>query len=350
MVIIKKDPGKNSFTLIETIGVLAIVAIILSMLVPNLFKTISETHIRNERQLMKAFEDAFKKNSMRNRRIPDHNGWADALSKELAIPIENVTNIFKTPRVFLIHPQFQIGPNLQSLPYTQGTNGSLQPKNARVMIISSLGPPLPVQSGIFQDFDRVWNTPDGQIPTVWQNSWKSKPEFLTIQRIELAPLFKFVIINNLDPDWNAIISIDNSPLIVVPRTPEGFSGFFFRDTVFSFYDTNGVKVSESVLMGDYSFVFESGAWRGKLLDGRQKLEARFQQAYYNFLNAPVNPGAKFGAKPINVLEFFCGYARAYTLWSLEGFQYKTSQQQYPAQQQANDYQQLLSQTARDLID
>jgi type II secretory pathway pseudopilin PulG len=339
----------GAYTLIEIIGVLAILAIIVSILAPYLFKRITEAHINQETQLMAAFEKAFKDNVSRNRRIPDHTGWATIVANELGMSVFDTTNIFKNQRIFLIDPQFRIGPNLTGLPYIQGTNGSLQPQSPRVMIVSSLGPPLPEPGGISANFNAIWNTPDGQIPSVWQSSWKGKGEFLIIRRIGMDSLFKFVIINNLDPTNEAFISIDDSPPFPITRNPAGFSGFFFRDTVFKFYDTNGVMVSASVLNNDYSYFFEHGQWRGKLLDGRMKLNQQFNQAYTAFLAAPRNPGAKFGAKQINILEFFCEYSRAYTIWSLEGFIYKTSQDQYPAEQQLEDYQALLSQTARDLI-
>lgn len=337
------------YTLIEVIGVLAIFAILVSVLAPYLFRRITETHINRETVLLDSFEKAFKENVSRNRRIPDHTGWASVIANELGMAINDVTNIFGNRRIFLIDPQLKIGPNLTSLPYVQGTNGSLRPQNPRVMIISSLGPPLPESGGISPNFNNIWNTPDGNIPTVWQNSWKGRGEFLKIQRIGLESLFKFVIINNLDPTNEAYISVDDSPPFRITRDPAGFSGFFFKDTVFKLYDTNGVVAVNGILQNDYSFVFEGGVWRGQLLDGRAKVNAQFRDTVSRFLNAPRNPGAKFGAKQINILEFFCEYARAYTIWSVEGFPYKTSQQQYPAQEQLQDYQALLSQTARDLI-
>jgi len=344
-----KRPFSGAYTLIEIIGVLAILTIIVSILAPYLFKRVTEAHINQETKLLALYEKAFKDNVMRNRRIPDQNGWASVVADELGISVYDSTNVFKNKRIFLIDPLFKIGPNLTGLPYTQGTNGSLRPQKPRVMIISSLGPPLPESDGVSANFNAIWNTPDGQIPSVWQSSWKGKGEFLIIRRIGMESLFRFVIINNLDPTNEVFISVDDSPPFRVTRDPAGFSGFFFRDTVFKFYDTNGLMVSASVLNNDYSYVFENGQWRGQLLDGRMKLNQQFQQSYTRFLAAPRNPNAKFGAKQINILEFFCEYSRAYTLWSLEGFIYKTSQEQYPAEEQLEDYQALLSQTARDLI-
>lgn len=350
MVIFVKKEKQRCFTLIEFIGVIAIVTIILTMLTPNLFKRTTETFIGREKELLNTFETAFKNNCMRNRRIPDHTGWAQVLSEELAIPQQQVTQVFKNPRIFLIDPQFKIGPNLTSLPYTQTTNGSLPPQNTRVMIISSLSEPLPEQSGVSQNFNAIWNTPDGQIPSVWQNTWKGKAESLIIQRIQLLPLFKFVIVNNLTSNQIAMVSVDDYPPIAIQPTSEGFSGFFFRDTLFGFYDTNGVKITSSVISDDYSFVYESGEWRGQVLDGRGKANAQFQQLVNRFLSVPTYPGTIFGAKQINILEFFCEYARAYTVWAGENFNIdKGSPQQYPAYEQLEDNRNILSETAHYLI-
>jgi type II secretory pathway pseudopilin PulG len=174
MVFINVNKIKYSgYTLIEIIGVLVIASILLTM-VPYLFRSITDEHINNESALMASFEKAFKKNIVRNRAIPDQSGWASVLANELGMPIYDVTNLFKQERIFLIDPQFKIGTNLTSPPYIQGTNGSLKPINPRVMIISSLGPPLPEQSGVSINFNTIWNTPDGFIPSVWQNSWQSK--------------------------------------------------------------------------------------------------------------------------------------------------------------------------------
>ncbi|MCX7872777.1 MAG: prepilin-type N-terminal cleavage/methylation domain-containing protein [Verrucomicrobiae bacterium] len=350
MVINREENKINGFTLIEFIGALAIMTIILTMLTPNLFKRVAETNIRNEKQMLKSFEKAFKDNVLRNRRIPDHTGWAQILSDELALPIEQVTNVFQIPRIFLIDPLFRVGPILSQLPYSQGTNGSLLPQNPRVMIISSLSVPLPEQSGISQNFNQIWNTPDGQIPSVWQGAYNGKPESLIVQRIELDSLFKFVIVNNLSSNLWAKVKIDEHPPVYIPPLTEGIAGFFFRDTIFSFYDTNGNIAVQATLTDDYSFVFENGVWRGQILDGKDKANAQFQFVANQFLNAPRYSGATHGAKQVNVLEFFCEYARAYTVWSLENFISTNGKgEQYPAEEQTEDYADLLMSTAGYLI-
>lgn len=341
--------SQKAFTLLEVIGVLAIAAILLTALAPFVIKQITEANIRNEAATMKAFENAFTAYAMRNRYIPDHTGWAQAISEELAMPLNNVTQVFRTARIFLIDPNFRIGPALTPLPYRQGTNGSLIPQNPRVMIVSSLGPPLPESSGVSANFDRIWRTPDGSIPDVWQSSYRGRAEQLRIQRIDLRRLFKFVLISNLDSNYTAMVSIDNSPPFYVPRSPLGFAGFFFADTTIGLYNTNGVMVSQLVLQEDRNITFQDAKWNSKPAPWTPEGSQYYKVLVTQFLSAPRNPGAKFGARQINVLDFFCGYSTAYTLWAKEGFRYKTSQEQYPAEEMLEDYYQLLWQTTSDLI-
>ena len=80
---------------------------------------------------------------MRNRYIPNDADWAAAVATELGVDTAAVTtNPRRQPRLFLIDPNLSIAD--AGLPYTQTSPGSVsQPVSPRVIILSSVGTPLP---------------------------------------------------------------------------------------------------------------------------------------------------------------------------------------------------------------
>src|SRR5205809_883824 len=169
----------RAFSLIEMIGVLAVIAILAAALAPSFVRQMDKTAGDQESAALKSFGDALQQSIMRNRYIPSATDWASTVATELGVDIAAVTNSPRQqPRFFLIDPALQIGVNGGGLPYTQNNTGSVvtnssgsitNPISPRVLILSSIGRALPggIVSGVptAADFTNIWNSTDGTVPT-----------------------------------------------------------------------------------------------------------------------------------------------------------------------------------------
>src|SRR5580765_7202402 len=158
---------RAGWTLIESIAVMAVIAILAAMTVPTIIKRVDRAAWTKETADLNAIGDAFTQSIFRTKSIPTFTNWASAVSSQMSLPVSAVlTNGRRYARAFLIDPNVDIeGVDLTTVPYTQTINGTYKPNNARVMIVSSLSGPL--ENGIRsapQDvptFQALWDTPEG---------------------------------------------------------------------------------------------------------------------------------------------------------------------------------------------
>src|SRR5580765_4859035 len=107
---------RHAFTLIELIGVLAVLAILAAVLVPALIRQMDKLAGDQESAALKSFGDALQQSIMRltpahptNHYIPSHTDWASTVATELGVDVVNVTtNSRRQPRFFLIDPNLNI--------------------------------------------------------------------------------------------------------------------------------------------------------------------------------------------------------------------------------------------------
>src|SRR5882672_7418118 len=104
--------SRCAFTLIEVIGVLAVIGLLAAALVPALIRQMDRIAGDQESAALKACGDALQQSVIRNRYVPGAADWATNIAVELGENISNVmTNGRKQPRFFLIDPMWQIGSN-----------------------------------------------------------------------------------------------------------------------------------------------------------------------------------------------------------------------------------------------
>jgi hypothetical protein len=189
------------------------------------------------------------------------------------------------------------------------------------MIISGLDPsrPIPVVSGVGEatSFNNLWNVADGEIPAGWPGSWLNHGEDLKIQRINLAPLFKRLILTNYDSPSSGIFATDDSTPGSIPA--EGINAFFIEGTVVSLFDSNQVLESRQLLRWPSTFVYERGSWRGQILQGLKLTDDDLYPASTLFLKSALNGNAGSGATPAVVVDAMAGYMTNYANWAAAGF-------------------------------
>ncbi len=318
--------SSNAFSLIEMIGVLAVIAIAALVLMPNLIKRVDTAAANAEAKNLKLMADSFKLFIKRNWSIPTYTNWADAVALQIGWEKGSVlTNGRGISRAFLIDPNLKIAGS--QLPYTQRVNGSTnRPVNARLMIVSSLFKPLPISSGIVassNDFNTIWNTPDGGVPSIW-STWQGKNygDLLKIQRINLEPMFKYVSLNRSQNGTVGFGVGTNYDLTGVDKaylTGPTFATYYLESTILYLYRTNGVLDMRQIIESDLSLNFANNVWGGQPNVGAQITGQDFQNCADFFMMAMLNSNAKNGATPQAVITALTDYMNAYTGWANTGF-------------------------------
>ncbi|MGC8886952.1 MAG: hypothetical protein ACP5MG_07330 [Verrucomicrobiia bacterium] len=319
--------SSSAFSLIEMIGVLAVIAIAAAILLPNMIKRIDTAAADAEGQTLKSMSDYLKLYIKRNWSIPSHTNWADAIALQIGWEKGAVlTNSRGIARAFLIDPNFRI--NGYQLPYTQRALGCTnRPSNARLMIVSSLFTSLPVSSGIMSssnDFNTIWNTPEGSVPSIWSgwNGYK-RGELLKIQRINLEPMFKYVSVSKSSGSGTVSFGVgtnyDLTGVDKINLIGSSFATYYLEGTILYLYRTNGILDMRQIIESDQSFYFANNLWGGQPAMGAQITGEDFQACADFFLMALLNSNARNGATPQTVLNALIDYMNAYVAWANTGF-------------------------------
>jgi len=312
--------------LIESIAVMAVIAILAAMAVPTIIRRVDRAAWTKETADLNAIGDAFTQSIFRTKTIPTFTNWASAVASQMSLPVSAVlTNGRRYARAFLIDPNVDIeGVDLTTVPYTQTINGTYKPNNARVMIVSSLSGPL--ENGIRsapQDvptFQALWDTTEGGTPAGWTMSGDD----LRIKKLNLEPLFhQLILVKHDATNIPAPFTIDGSVTNTVATGALGRDKYFLDGTVLGLYGSAFNLQTRHLLTRSISFVFESGSWRGQLQGGETFSDtsgtnaSTFLTLATTFYNKPVNPGAGSGASPSAVLISMYTFMFDYVFWATQ---------------------------------
>lgn len=168
--------SRAGFSLIEMIGVLAIMAILATVIVPNAVKSLDRAAIRAEGTNLANLGESLKLYVRQNAAPPNAANWTTQLGAYADLnPTELAVNKRNEARVFLLDPASTPAP--------------------RVLLLSVMrtGLTLPTTATTAQ-FDAIWNTADGVVPTAsnWPGGWNAvanSADYLVIGRVNLTPIY-----------------------------------------------------------------------------------------------------------------------------------------------------------------
>jgi type II secretory pathway pseudopilin PulG len=299
-------PGRGGFTTLELIGILAVMVLLSAAVAERVFHRLREEARKAEKTSLEGMAEALKSHILEARRIPAIEDLDEFIAEELEVPVQRIRN--NRPgfaRVFLYDPAFKVG-NDAPPPYVQGVEGSKEPRNPRVLILSRLDGEVPDQ----RPFDTLWDTPEKTLPP----GWSGDAEDLFIQRIDLRELFHRVVLASTDGTAGAPYDIASSSVQTI--SPGGRKDLWILDgTPITFYYQNSELQAREFLRHDVSFAFEEGRWNRHAVYGSGGWHQPFGQLVDVFLSTPPAPDAANGVTPEAVITEFYNYLYHTGMWA-----------------------------------
>ncbi len=316
-------PTRHAFTLIECIGVLAVLAIVGAAISPAVLRQMDQAARTKETADLTAISNALVLQILSNQRIPTEATWADEVAAWNQIPPGKVlVNPRRQNRVLLIDTNGW----LNSLPatgyYNQSPAGvsNLPPSNVRLLLVSCTSGPLP--AGVTTGrpgpavFNAIWDTPETAKPQLpnW-TKWSGYGEDLIIQRVNLTPLWHRLTLVNRDKTF-ANYAIQGAALPALGPN-SSTNAFYLNGTELSLCDSAGLSTRRLMLTNDESFVYERGIWgTGIGGEGSSEVIAKdFAALAAKFLATQWYTGAHQGGDQQGALVAMFDYMLIYGMWA-----------------------------------
>jgi prepilin-type N-terminal cleavage/methylation domain-containing protein len=325
----------NAFSLIELIGVLAILAIAAAFVFYSTTASLDVAVSIQENTALQSFAASLQNSALRNRYIPGTSDWYSVIATELGVSTNTVLYNLRnpgSPRVFMIDPNLRVGVATGGLPYDQSTNagGSIQPTNCRVMIVSSIAPsaPLPAAGIASSNFSALWSNAVGSLPANGTfNGWKGTGGDLKIQRVILDPLFVKLTLANYVTTNQGQYKIGGVGPLTVPN-PGGTNGYYLLTTPLDLLTdagSGGTTNARLILDNTASYYYVAGTWRnipylpaplaatgaGQTNADAETLAQMISVSAAMFSSSPYNINAQAGWTPPLVVNAMSNFMVAY---------------------------------------
>ena len=304
----------RAFSLIEFIGVLAILAILATALIPVVIRRMDQAARTREISDLAAISNALTLQILRSNTVPSGGTWVDDAANWTRL---SASAINKNPRgyyrVLFIDTNGWLG--TVALPYTQTVQGTANASNqARMMIVSCLSGTNGVSqsSGALPShlFNDIWNTPQGSKPSTWAG-WRGDPDDLLVQRINLQPLFHRVILFN--PISNAVCAFSINSSTTAPVSNK-VASYYLEGSVLGLYTNTTLQLTE-LITKDLSRLYQGPFWSDEPGPGPPSIQTNLENLAYAFVNSPSPPASKRGDNTYGVADTLVAYMSAYSSWA-----------------------------------
>ncbi len=323
------DQDRQGVALLPWLAVIAVIGILAAVLLPGLIRDIDFRVAREEEATLKGLGEALRSAIQRHAYIPSQDNWAEVVATEGGMALSStVANARRLPRLLLIDTNGWFG--RVSLPYTQTPAGSaIRPVNARMMIVSSLGKPLPLSAGPLSanEFEALWNALEGtsSFPRrgLW-TGWNGRPDDVKVARLNLSSDFVSLYLTTYGSTNLGQYSIGTDTTLytapfynsLVPPTP----AYYLRGTTLRLYTHIGNLDSTQILNRNGSFMYTGVIWKSSAAGGVMPGGIDLAGAVFGFLNAVPNTRARYGADQQRlVVQAMMNYMSNYNAWAAGNF-------------------------------
>lgn len=315
----------RGISIIEVVGVMAVLAVLGAVVTENILEKMRLAAREAERTSLATLAGAVEKNIIRTKSIPAVANLPAVVAADLAVPVLRVQQSAQgNARWFWVDPGHGVGASTTNkLPYAQTAAGSVAPQRLRLLVMSSVGAPLPspaITAPTQQQFDGAWNTVSGGVPPVLQSTWSGSPDDLIVQRLEIGALFKRLILENLESVRTAPYSIETTNTLTQIPAGQRREMWFMSGTVINFHYSDNTLQAREYLLEDASYTFENGRWTRYLHYGPGRQIGWFGEMVDKFLAAPPPPnGTRRYATQQWVVDAMYQFLYCFGQWSLDNF-------------------------------
>ncbi|MEM7763772.1 MAG: type II secretion system protein [Pseudomonadota bacterium] len=262
----------RGFTLLELVGVMAVIAILSAVLAPNLIGVINDAYAAAETENLISLADQLERSVQSTATIPGNSSvsWSAAIAAQSDLPLTDVLqNRRGFNRTVYFDPGFLNGTGGFN-GYAQSTGLAAPPVSPRFMIISDLSGNLGTQANDVSRFSAIWNRDPGAAIV--------ESDTVKIERRHLGELFHRVLIIN-EYSYQTGVSLNGAAQLAIPAAQTGADGLL------SMYLIEGTEVA--LFNGPYP---TGGLITARLVDDyvTQRIEDP---------NAGSGSGANSGAAP-----------------------------------------------------
>ncbi len=244
----------NGFTLIELIGVMAIMAILAGALAPNIADSINRANSDAEVQNLDSLADSLIYYILTKKKIPSSSpsSWVNAIATNSMFQEERIKyNVKGYQRILIFDPRFFSNNKDNNFTgYTQNKGLANSPFSPRMMLISSLTGNIPSIGNKASIFNAIWNQKNAPVLMESKN--------LKIKRINVAKKFHRIILSNAKSN-KTFYQLENGSEVTIPAKSNGVNGMLTRyilgSTKLSLYNTTGKLVDVRVIQSDWSYQY-----------------------------------------------------------------------------------------------
>ncbi len=215
------------FTLIEMIGVMAIMAILSASIVPNVINQVVQAKADQEVINLKTLAENLQGYIKKNKTIPalGNVAWSTAAASMSDMPINKVAlNERNFSRGYYVDPQFFSTTDSTFPGYNQQNGLSSPPVSPRIMLVSNMNadaPPMPTTSATFS---AIWNQSKAAALI--------ESDTIKIVRLNLKSLFQRVTIIN-EKTNQAAYQLESGPVYSVSAAVGGVDSILTRYVIAS---------------------------------------------------------------------------------------------------------------------